>query len=165
MKEAFKEKLMVVGDLILHIYNVITSERSKRLWSGRGVDGDACAVSGRQLSRLRGTSRRFSEVPSTKVGDDQSFMNSSPFLLSSRLIGLSLLFFGYLIAVTGVDNGKKELELLRMETNMNMIITDYWMLEMIGYELLKRIKESSKLKENPMIIMSSKNVPNRIYII
>ncbi|KAG6486769.1 hypothetical protein ZIOFF_055349 [Zingiber officinale] len=86
------------------------------------------------------SSRRFYEVPSTKVGDDRSFMNSPPFLLSSRLIGLSLLFFGYLIAVTGVDNGKKELELLRMEPNVNMIITDYWMLEMIGYDLLKRIK-------------------------
>jgi two-component response regulator (ARR-A family) len=43
-----------------------------------------------------------------------------------------------------------------------MIITDYWMPGMTGYELLKRVKESSELKEIPVVIMSSENVPNRI---
>lgn len=33
---------------------------------------------------------------------------------------------------------------------------------MSGYDLLKRIKESSVLKEIPVVIMSSENVPNRI---
>ncbi|XP_074561068.1 two-component response regulator ORR5-like isoform X1 [Curcuma longa] len=64
--------------------------------------------------------------------------------------------------VTAVDSGKKALELLGMEPNVNMIITDYWMPEMTGYELLKRVKESSKLREIPVVIMSSENVPNRI---
>ncbi|XP_042419540.1 two-component response regulator ORR5-like isoform X2 [Zingiber officinale] len=64
--------------------------------------------------------------------------------------------------VTAVDSGKKALELLGMEPNVNMIITDYWMPEMTGYELLKRVKESNKLKQIPVVIMSSENVPNRI---
>ncbi|RWV86100.1 hypothetical protein BHE74_00028831, partial [Ensete ventricosum] len=64
--------------------------------------------------------------------------------------------------VTTVDSGKKALELLGLEPDVNMIITDYWMPEMTGYELLKRVKESSELREIPVVIMSSENVPNRI---
>ncbi|BBG98140.1 response regulator 17 [Prunus dulcis] len=33
---------------------------------------------------------------------------------------------------------------------------------MTGYELLKKIKESSLMKEVPVVIMSSEYVPNRI---
>ncbi|KAH7442251.1 hypothetical protein KP509_03G078600 [Ceratopteris richardii] len=33
---------------------------------------------------------------------------------------------------------------------------------MTGYDLLKRVKETSALKEIPVVIMSSENVPNRI---
>ncbi|XP_008811992.1 two-component response regulator ORR5-like [Phoenix dactylifera] len=64
--------------------------------------------------------------------------------------------------VTAVDSGKRALELLGLERDVNMIITDYWMPEMTGYELLKRVKESSELKQIPVVIMSSENVPNRI---
>ncbi|WOK94815.1 two-component response regulator ORR6-like [Canna indica] len=64
--------------------------------------------------------------------------------------------------VTTVDSGKRALELLRLEPKINMIITDYWMPDMTGYELLKSVKESSKLREIPVILMSSENVPNRI---
>ncbi|XP_010918005.1 two-component response regulator ORR5 [Elaeis guineensis] len=64
--------------------------------------------------------------------------------------------------VTAVDSGKRALELLGLETDVNMIITDYWMPEMTGYELLKKVKESSELKQIPVVIMSSENVPNRI---
>ncbi|XP_008813274.1 two-component response regulator ORR5-like [Phoenix dactylifera] len=64
--------------------------------------------------------------------------------------------------VTTVDSGKRALELLGLEPNVNMIITDYWMPEMTGYELLKKVKESSTLKEIPVVIMSSENVANRI---
>lgn len=74
---------------------------------------------------------------------------------------------------------------------MNMIITDYCMPGMTGYELLKKIKvinynarhvnlsilyyrilrvccfyfekqESSSMKDVPVVIMSSENVPTRI---
>ncbi|KAJ8467911.1 hypothetical protein OPV22_030463 [Ensete ventricosum] len=67
------------------------------------------------------------------------------------------------LRVTAVDSGKRALELLGLEKkDVSMIITDYWMPEMTGYELLKRVKESSELKEIPVVIMSSENVPNRI---
>ncbi|CAN6235673.1 unnamed protein product [Urochloa humidicola] len=64
--------------------------------------------------------------------------------------------------VTAVESGKRALELLGSEPNVSMIITDYWMPEMTGYELLKKVKESSRLKEIPVVIMSSENVPTRI---
>ncbi|KAM0950091.1 putative response regulator and transcription factor RR-A-type family [Dioscorea sansibarensis] len=64
--------------------------------------------------------------------------------------------------VTTVDSGKRALELLGLESDVNMIITDYWMPEMTGYELLKKVKESSALRRIPVVIMSSENVPTRI---
>ncbi|XP_066327975.1 two-component response regulator ORR11-like [Miscanthus floridulus] len=64
--------------------------------------------------------------------------------------------------VTAVESGKRALELLGTEPNVSMIITDYWMPEMTGYELLKKVKESSKLKQIPVVIMSSENVSTRI---
>ncbi|KAJ1280060.1 hypothetical protein BS78_04G203500 [Paspalum vaginatum] len=64
--------------------------------------------------------------------------------------------------VTAVESGKRALELLGKEPNVSMIITDYWMPEMTGYELLKKVKESSNLKQIPVVIMSSENVPTRI---
>ncbi|XP_019157245.1 PREDICTED: two-component response regulator ARR17-like [Ipomoea nil] len=47
-------------------------------------------------------------------------------------------------------------------SKVNMIITDYCMPEMTGYELLKKIKESSNMKDIPVVIMSSENIPTRI---
>ncbi|RDY09035.1 Two-component response regulator ARR9 [Mucuna pruriens] len=44
---------------------------------------------------------------------------------------------------------------------VNMIMTDYCMPGMSGYDLLKRIKGSS-WKDVPVVIMSSENVPSRI---
>ncbi|GJN07549.1 hypothetical protein PR202_ga25389 [Eleusine coracana subsp. coracana] len=64
--------------------------------------------------------------------------------------------------VTAVDSGKRALEMLDAEPNVRMIITDYSMPEMTGYDLLKKVKESSELKQIPVIIMSSENVPTRI---
>ncbi|KAL7225429.1 hypothetical protein ACSBR1_020742 [Camellia fascicularis] len=48
------------------------------------------------------------------------------------------------------------------EVEVNLIITDYCMPGMTGYDLLKKIKESSSLKNIPVVIMSSENVPARI---
>ncbi|CAH8332388.1 unnamed protein product [Eruca vesicaria subsp. sativa] len=46
---------------------------------------------------------------------------------------------------------------------VNLIITDYCMPGMTGFELLKKVKqESSNLKEVPVVIMSSENIPTRI---
>ncbi|OVA13291.1 Signal transduction response regulator [Macleaya cordata] len=84
--------------------------------------------------------------------------------------------------VTTVDSGSKALEFLGLqkdndkrnpnppsvssdhhqEIQVNLIITDYCMPGMTGYDLLKKIKESSCLKDIPVVIMSSENVPSRI---
>ncbi|KAL4186216.1 hypothetical protein AMTRI_Chr09g13070 [Amborella trichopoda] len=71
--------------------------------------------------------------------------------------------------VTTAESGPRALELLGLgeeesyeNPKVNMIITDYCMPEMTGYDLLKRVKESKTLKEIPVVIMSSENVPTRI---
>ncbi|KAI3793155.1 hypothetical protein L1987_35770 [Smallanthus sonchifolius] len=76
--------------------------------------------------------------------------------------------------VTTAENGLRALEYLGLKENqqqnhfnskgtkVNMIITDYCMPGMTGYELLQKIKESSVLKDVPVVIMSSENIPNRI---
>nr|CAB3502898.1 unnamed protein product [Digitaria exilis] len=79
--------------------------------------------------------------------------------------------------VTTVDSGSKALEFLRihhdsstpislqedqLEVAVNLIITDYCMPGMTGYDLLKKIKESSSLRDIPVVIMSSENIPSRI---
>ncbi|XP_058200538.1 two-component response regulator ARR17-like isoform X3 [Rhododendron vialii] len=73
--------------------------------------------------------------------------------------------------VTTAENGQRAMELLGLgdgqhtinnRESINLIITDYWMPDMTGYELLKKIKESSDLKEIPVVIVSSENVPTRI---
>ncbi|KAF0891073.1 hypothetical protein E2562_005158 [Oryza meyeriana var. granulata] len=50
--------------------------------------------------------------------------------------------------VTTVESATRALELLclGLVPNVNMIITDYWMPGMTGYELLKRVKVNSRTK-------------------
>nr|GMD53016.1 two-component response regulator ARR17-like [Ipomoea batatas] len=77
--------------------------------------------------------------------------------------------------VTTAENGLRALEYLGLlagddqqnspNTNVpkvNLIITDYSMSEMNGYELLKKVKESAMLKDVPVVVMSSENVPSII---
>ncbi|GLT74548.1 hypothetical protein SLA2020_463360 [Shorea laevis] len=86
--------------------------------------------------------------------------------------------------VTVVDSGSKALEFLGLyedeernsnpasvsprhnlrqdHVEVNLIITDYCMPGMTGYDLLRKIKESESLKDIPVVIMSSENVPSRI---
>ncbi|CAL0319411.1 unnamed protein product [Lupinus luteus] len=47
------------------------------------------------------------------------------------------------------------------ETKVNLIMTDYCMPGMSGYDLLKRVKGSS-WKDVPVVVMSSENIPSRI---
>ncbi|KAL0318351.1 UNVERIFIED_CONTAM: Two-component response regulator ARR15 [Sesamum angustifolium] len=70
--------------------------------------------------------------------------------------------------VTAVESGRRALQYLGLdgekssvgfdELKVNLIMTDYSMPGMTGYELLKKIKGSSKLREIPVVIMSSENV-------
>nr|ABG35781.1 SRR197 [Striga asiatica] len=73
--------------------------------------------------------------------------------------------------VTTVDSGSKALEFLgescdspknQQEIEVNLVITDYCMPGMTGYDLLKKMKESSFLRDIPVVILSSENVPSRI---
>ncbi|KAL6498520.1 Two-component response regulator Orr9 [Orobanche hederae] len=85
--------------------------------------------------------------------------------------------------VTTVDSGSKALEFLglyeddergssndeafassqnQQEVEVNLVITDYCMPGMTGYDLLKKMKESSFLRDIPVVIMSSEDVPSRI---
>ncbi|XP_039132454.1 two-component response regulator ARR17-like isoform X2 [Dioscorea cayenensis subsp. rotundata] len=76
--------------------------------------------------------------------------------------------------VTTAENGLRALEYLGLledakENNLknndlkvNLVITDYCMPGMTGYELLKKIKESSNFKEIPVVIMSSEKNPTRV---
>ncbi|XP_060668791.1 two-component response regulator ORR4-like [Ziziphus jujuba] len=51
--------------------------------------------------------------------------------------------------------------MLLQGSKVNLIMTDYCMPGMSGYDLLKRVKGSS-WKDVPVVIMSSENVPSRI---
>ncbi|XP_027360656.1 two-component response regulator ARR5 [Abrus precatorius] len=78
--------------------------------------------------------------------------------------------------VTAVDSGIRALQFLGLDEQrrtsesdafvpglkVDLIITDYCMPEMTGYELLKKIKESSTFREIPVVIMSSENILPRI---
>ncbi|XP_062231362.1 two-component response regulator ORR4-like [Phragmites australis] len=99
-------------------------------------------------------------------------------LIDRKLIEMLLKNSSY--QVTTVDSGSKALEVLGLrnegqdssspsssspdhqEIDVNLIITDYCMPGMTGYDLLKRVKGSSSLKDIPVVIMSSENVPARI---
>ncbi|XP_021719024.1 two-component response regulator ARR6-like isoform X1 [Chenopodium quinoa] len=75
--------------------------------------------------------------------------------------------------VTVVESGKRALQLLGLDEEkssveytglkVHLIITDYSMPEVTGFDLLKKIKqESSTFKEVPVVIMSSENILTRI---
>ncbi|KAK4802696.1 hypothetical protein SAY86_000899 [Trapa natans] len=110
-------------------------------------------------------------------------------LIDRKLIEMLLKTSSY--QVTAVDSGRKALELLGLngdddeeeewslsdgsddstpsvsssncrEMDVNLIITDYFMPGMTGYDLLRKIKGSKSYRDVPVVIMSSENVPSRI---
>ncbi|KAF7049177.1 hypothetical protein CFC21_057765 [Triticum aestivum] len=102
-------------------------------------------------------------------------------VIDRKLIEMLLRTSSY--QVTTLDSGSKALEVLGLrdegdsssssppsssapdhhqEVGVNLIITDYCMPGMAGYDLLRRVKGSSSLKDIPVVIMSSENVPARI---
>ncbi|MCL7027532.1 hypothetical protein MKW94_029681 [Papaver nudicaule] len=58
--------------------------------------------------------------------------------------------------VTTVESASKALDkLLRGDMSYQMVITDYEMPGMTGYDLLKTIKETSSLRNIPVVLVSS----------
>ncbi|XP_031478807.1 two-component response regulator ORR9-like [Nymphaea colorata] len=93
--------------------------------------------------------------------------------LIDRKIVEKILKSGGLFKVTSVDSAKKAMEVLGLneevdgptntsDNQIDIILTDYCMPEMTGYDLLKMVKEHSRLKSIPVVIMSSENEPQRI---
>ncbi|TVU42649.1 hypothetical protein EJB05_09068, partial [Eragrostis curvula] len=66
------------------------------------------------------------------------------------------------IRVTAVNGHKQALKVLDEENDVKLILTDYCMPEMTGYDLLMAVKESPKLKHLPVVIMSAESIPSRI---
>ncbi|KAG7597553.1 Signal transduction response regulator receiver domain [Arabidopsis suecica] len=72
--------------------------------------------------------------------------------------------------VTTVESGTRALQYLGLDggkgasnlKEVNLIVTDYSMPGLTGYDLLKKIKESSAFREVPVVIMSSENILPRI---
>ncbi|KAF8653148.1 hypothetical protein HU200_062594 [Digitaria exilis] len=78
--------------------------------------------------------------------------------------------------VTAVDSGKKAMELLgpkgqgkldssaadANELTVDIVLTDYCMPEMTGYDLLRAIKALSSPNPIPVVVVSSENEPQRI---
>ncbi|KMZ61463.1 Response regulator 2 [Zostera marina] len=64
--------------------------------------------------------------------------------------------------VTTVDSVMKALEFLNSTKTprVDLIVTDYCMPEMNGYDFLKYVKKSEHLKEIPVVIISSDDEPN-----
>ncbi|XP_073004071.1 two-component response regulator ORR3-like [Typha latifolia] len=75
--------------------------------------------------------------------------------------------------VISVDSGKRALEVLGLteekaeashinDQKIDLILSDYCMPEMTGYDLLKAVKDHSITKSIPVVIMSSENNPERV---
>ncbi|GMI80291.1 response regulator 17 [Hibiscus trionum] len=109
-----------------------------------------------------------SEDTAVELGDEPHVLAVDDNLIDRKLV--EKLLKNSSCKVTTAENALRALDYLGLgnETlegtvsKVNLIITDYCMPGMTGYELLKKIKESSVLKEVPVVIMSSENIPTRI---
>ncbi|CAL4999279.1 unnamed protein product [Urochloa decumbens] len=66
------------------------------------------------------------------------------------------------IRVTVVESPKQALKFLDMEHDVQLILTDYSMPGMTGYDLLIEVKKSPKLSHLPVVIICTENIPERI---
>ncbi|KAE8668708.1 Two-component response regulator ARR16 [Hibiscus syriacus] len=110
----------------------------------------------------------FSEDMAMELGDEPHVLAMDDNLIDRKLV--EKLLKNSSCKVTTTENASRALDYLGLgnETlkgtvsKVNLIITDYCMPGITGYELLKKIKESSLLKEVPVVIISSENILTRI---
>ncbi|GMI70198.1 response regulator 17 [Hibiscus trionum] len=108
------------------------------------------------------------DVAVVELGDEPHVLAVDDNLIDRKLV--EKLLKNSSCKVTTAENAPRALDYLGLGNDtlegtvskVNLIITDYCMPGMTGYELLKKIKESSVLKEVPVVIMSSENIPTRI---
>ncbi|XP_039023421.1 two-component response regulator ARR17-like isoform X2 [Hibiscus syriacus] len=108
------------------------------------------------------------DVVVVELGDEPHVLAVDDNLIDRKLV--EKLLKNSSCKVTTAENALRALDYLGLGNDtlestvskVNLIITDYCMPGMTGYELLKKIKESSVLKEVPVVIMSSENIPTRI---
>ncbi|PAN35763.1 hypothetical protein PAHAL_6G232200 [Panicum hallii] len=74
----------------------------------------------------------------------------------------SRLLESFSIRVTTVEGPKKALKFLDMEHDVQLILTDYCMPDMTGYDLLVEVKKSPKLNHLAVVITCTEDVPERI---
>ncbi|XP_039124124.1 two-component response regulator ORR2-like isoform X2 [Dioscorea cayenensis subsp. rotundata] len=65
------------------------------------------------------------------------------------------------IEVLGLNEGKADCPIVNVQ-KIDIILTDYCMPGMTGYDLLKAVKENNHPGSIPVVIMSSENDPQRI---
>ncbi|CAO2202181.1 unnamed protein product [Urochloa humidicola] len=66
------------------------------------------------------------------------------------------------IRMTAVEGPKEALKFLDMEHDVQLILTDYCMPDMTGYDLLVEVKKSPKLNHLPVVITCTEDIPERI---
>ncbi|PUZ51826.1 hypothetical protein GQ55_6G221500 [Panicum hallii var. hallii] len=66
------------------------------------------------------------------------------------------------IQVTAVEGSKQALKFLEMEHDVQLILTDYCMHDMTGYDLLVEVKKSPKVNHIPVVIACTEDIPERI---
>ncbi|KAM7258100.1 hypothetical protein ACFE04_013841 [Oxalis oulophora] len=76
--------------------------------------------------------------------------------------GYKALHFLGLNEVDDINDDQSTSPNIQKKVEVNLVITDFCMPGMTGYDLLIKIKESSYLRNIPVVIMSSENVPSRI---
>ncbi|TKW10703.1 hypothetical protein SEVIR_6G184100v4 [Setaria viridis] len=66
------------------------------------------------------------------------------------------------IRVTIVEGPKQALKFLDMEHDVQLILTNYYMPEMSGYDLLVEVKKTPKLNHLPVVITCTEDISERI---
>lgn len=78
-----------------------------------------------------------------------------------ELLGSTLTRKGYEIEMA--ENGKKAMEILAQQpTDYDLVLSDYNMPIMNGYELLQSVRQNPALKNKPFILLTTESDPEKM---